>query len=219
MSKLLSTKLLYAPIFCIYGLAPIFHDVVGGGSKYELSDWMALLGIYVVGWFAVFPFLYFILKKELKSVRFVSVITARLFLVLIVQVISVSYFWKDSFAFYVSLPIVMNVSLLVMAIRRSDIYTGYDSVFSGVVSRPSYNSGTTFNNFAKTEFEEHDLNRSLGTSMSEINEFQIGKIDFDTARALEVNPSSGLPMIGGLSGIDMNSNSWGMGPNSSTNNN
>ncbi|QHP82806.1 hypothetical protein EO763_23220 (plasmid) [Pectobacterium odoriferum] len=217
MSKLLSTRLLYIPIFCIYGLAPIFHDVLVGAPRYALSDWMALIGIYVVGVFAVSPFIYFILKKELKCVRFVSSVTVRLAFVVIVQAFAVAYFWKDSVAFYVSLPVVMNVSFMIMAIRRSDISSGHYSSFLSVAV-PFGDSRISFNDISKTEFSEGYSGRSIGTSVPEINSFQSGKVGFDNSSILEVNPSSGLPMIGGLSGLDVNGNSWGNGSNSSMNN-
>lgn len=60
-------RISYIPVFSIYAVLPVIHDVIPYHNGYYSEDWAALAGMYALGVLISLP-LYYLLKKLMIKV-------------------------------------------------------------------------------------------------------------------------------------------------------
>ncbi|WP_438437455.1 hypothetical protein [Kluyvera sichuanensis] len=142
-----------------------------------------------------------------KTVEFFKL---RWILCLLILVSCITFFWRDSVALYISLPLSIIVSAFIMSVTklnsstRVGVVKDSDSgdlylVRSGIARRMSNIESINF----KSKVSDVDI---PVINVNHIGEFPNVGYKMDD---MIVNPSSGLPMMNGFGGIDVGGNTWG----------
>jgi hypothetical protein len=234
MKQSIFPRVLYVPLLVAYFGTPFIHDVYKFYSNFNIVDWSALLGIYSVGLIICSPLLYLVIKMEPKQNIQSMGFYCRIVFCNIVQVASVFLLWSNPEGMYVALLITMIMSFMVMAIGRKDL------VVSKCIIRDKktgalyqVKNGQAFL-LSDTSTETYLLNNK-GNNITELSSGNASSVDSNspviplssfsggigsvTNVGALINPSSGLPMTGGMSGLDVAGNSWGTNFNDPTSNN
>lgn len=222
-------KISYIPVFSLYAVLPLIHDVMLYHSDYRSEDWIALVGMYGLGLLVSSPLCYLLNKadKHGGGGSFVSIILLAL-LSLTLQIICLYLLWENAVFLYLAMSAVMVLSAALFAIGKKEFNlikdrdTGYvykirgnkayrltDSEMAG------YQSGAISEGITLAEFSSSQYS-GLDTSSSVLPmHFTSSNIDCNQSNA--INPASGMPMIGGISGLDVHGNSWGTNFNEPSN--
>lgn len=224
-------KLSYGPFFAMYFGFPIIHDVIPGCLYFESDDWFALLGLYAIGVLIALP-MFALLRKSTKS-QFKS--TAWQYggavLLTAIQMAVLISFWFESTYLYLASAIIMGISCVFILVggRKAEIfkdrnsgafycirggkaYPVHESELSKYQSKISDANIPVFD-FASASLSSFDSN----TSGFSVNSVTDGFTSNDYKTGMEINPSSGMPMVGGISGLDVHGNSWGTSFNEPSN--
>ncbi len=208
--KINAHRLSFISLILIYLSVPLIHDVVPGYLDFKLNDWGALLGIYALGCIAALPMFLLCVRSDGFKSKTVEFFKLRWILCLLILVSCITFFWRDSVALYISLPLSIIVSAFIMSVTklnsstRVGVVKDSDSgdlylVRSGIARRMSNIESINF----KSKVSDVDI---PVINVNHIGEFPNVGYKMDD---MIVNPSSGLPMMNGFGGIDVGGNTWG----------
>lgn len=226
---------IYSPLLILYAIGPIIHDVIPN---------LSLLGFVRVGYFTLFylasliafiPILLYIKRVESKKINFTLGISLRLAIGLGVYLVPYILFWSDWPLFHISLLISLYVSFLSMVAFRTglskqslllkDSATGsYYRIVNGkahlltegqddrikACNNAQFGAVQDFNSNALENYERKSVESFVGNHSTTYG-------STDTNDGFAINPASGMPMIGGMSGLDVHGNSWGTNFNEPSN--
>lgn len=221
----------FVPMFVMYFGFPLIRDVVPFHEIYTYQEWLALLGMYVIGTLLAAPLIYLLIKGSGKHLELGLTVRWMLFLVATLQIACMYYLWEQSAQLYLSMAITMGIisSLYAYGTKSTNIMRDKDTgnfyrLHRGKAHRLSeddvqkYMSGVIGTNISPYEFSSSAIagfdshasenNLSFNSSMFSSDNFSSG---------MSINPSSGSPMVGGISGHDISGNSWGTNFNEPTN--
>jgi len=222
-------RISYIPVFSIYAAIPLIHDVIPNHNGYYSEDWIALAAMYALGTLISLP-LFYLLKKADKSGSGVSIASLfpRLLASILAQVICLYFLWENSVYLYLSMSTVMVLSAVlfgagrkglnllkdkdtgnVYEIRGSKAYRLSDEMAARYQTSMS-GKGIALAEFSSSQYSGLDTN----SSVLPIN---FGASHTDISQGIAINPSSGMPMVGGISGLDIHGNSWGTNFNEPSN--
>ncbi|EGN2451091.1 hypothetical protein IIF46_003288 [Salmonella enterica] len=222
-------KIVYFPVFIIFAGVPLTHDVIPYHEWYNTEDWFALAGMYALGILIASP-LYYLLWKYDKYGKRCSVfsIISRVIFTLFLQIICSYFLWNDSPYLYLSLAAIMGISSVIFGcgqkalnllkdkdtgsvyeIRGCNAYKLDDAKVKRIQTN-MFTKGIQFSEFSPSQFTGFDANSTVFpvdcySSSSDMNQ------------SIVLNPSSGMPMVGGISGLDIHGNSWGTNFNEPSN--
>ncbi|WP_130100417.1 hypothetical protein [Siccibacter turicensis] len=229
------TKSLYAPILLLYFCAPIYHDVMAFSANYDFTDWVMLGVIYGIGTMFSFPLLYLLFKLEpkLTSCRGTGMRAGACLLLLIG---CIALFWNVSGLFYASLLVAILCSFFIMFLWRSDLNANakiYKENHTGAMYAVKNGKSRLLNvnevthvtalvDAGKLHIHEYVGDFNAGSSIASSPTFDNASlhsgVNLDSSSTNYVNPSTGLPMSGGMSGLDISGNTWGTSFNDPANN-
>ena len=206
-------RISFIPVFSIYAAIPIIHDVMPNHNRYYSEDWIALAGMYVLGTLISLP-LFYLLKKADKSGSGVSIASLfpRLLTSILAQVICLYFLWENSIYLYLSMSTVMVLSAVLFGAGRKGLNLLYRLSDEEAVRYQTSMSGKgiALAEFSSSQYSGLDTN----SSVLPIN---FGPSHTDINQGIAINPSSGMPMVGGISGLDIHGNSWGTNFNEPSN--
>lgn len=220
------TKALYAPILLLYFCAPIYHDVLIHSANYDVSDWLMLGVIYGIGLMFSFPLLYLLFKLEPKH-NISRRTCMRIATCLLLLIGCVAVFWEASGLFYASLLVAILCSFFIMFLWRDDLNVKavfYKEKTTGAIYEVKNRKSRLLNanevmhitalaDAGKMHIQEYisDFNTGSRITSSPIIDTAASHsgINFDSSSTNYINPASGMPMNGGISGLDITGNSWG----------
>ena len=229
MSKTKLCRIFYIPVFSLYAALPVFHDVMPYHNGYNSEDWIALAGMYALGMLVSSP-LYYLLKKADKTVgreSFASLIV-RVLTSICLQIICMYFFWENSIFLYLSMSTVMVLSVGVFGVGRTGLNLRKDKdtgniyeIRGGKTYRLSdaqaaayrsdiFDKEVTLAEFSSSQYSGLDMS----SPAAPVN-YSANNVDFN--QGVTINPSSGTPMVGGMSGLDIHGNSWGTNFNEPSN--
>jgi hypothetical protein len=232
MAKVSYRIIAYIPVFVMYFGFPLIRDVLPFHQDYSYEDWMALGGIYAVGALIASPFLYLLIKASNDDSKFglhtyKGGITATA-----LQFICLYSFWSYSVQLYIS----MAICMVIMSV----IYS-YTAKKNNLILDKDTGSLYRVRGYKAYRLEDEELERSkadiagrniqIGVfSSSSISGFDgnssVIPVSFSSTSSstdcgynsgIIINPSSGMPMVGGVSGLDIHGNSWGTNFNEPSN--
>lgn len=231
----IQAKWMYWPLFALYGLGPFTHDVVPYLSKITLSSMSYFALFYLVGFIAVVPAL--LIVKKIENGKLVVTTSIAFRMIAGVSIFAIPYlgFWSDWSAFYISIIVSFYASFICLIAFRKDLIKRKpllkDSAtgkFYKVKGGKAYllsereagdiylgktGGSITVMEFSSSAIVGFDSQSSVFSLNNSTNNF-----GFDNhTTGITVNPSSGMPMIGGISGVDIQGNSWGTNFNDPTN--
>ncbi|HHJ4617509.1 TPA: hypothetical protein ACQJI0_004493 [Citrobacter freundii] len=221
-------RISYIPVFSIYAVLPVIHDVIPYHNGYYSEDWAALAGMYALGVLISLPLYYLLKKIDDKGVykgALASVVRRALFSIFL-QLSCLYFFWEKSAYLYLSISVVMGLSVAILTVGRKDwgliknagntyevrdngTYKLKDSGSSG------YKTGIlgkelTLVEISSGQFLGHDSDSLVQPINSDLS-------NADFKQDTVINPSSGMSMTGGISGLDIHGNSWGTNFNEPSN--
>lgn len=225
-----TSRLVYIFMMLTYLSVPIVHDVLPYFSELRGGDWLALMGMYVVGIVATLPMMYLAFKLDVLSHIKGRSFYLRALTCLILQYLCIALLWGDSAALYVGMTILMFTSYIIMYIRRDDLLNS-----ATIIKDTSTGGYYMVQNGHHHRLSDVELNRYIAAislsgrhGMSNVESgtginpaaglpMNNGEPAFDAMdnswgsnlHDTSVNPSTGLPMNGGMSGLDVGGNSWG----------
>ncbi|QMM55146.1 hypothetical protein HVX06_21655 (plasmid) [Enterobacter sp. RHB15-C17] len=223
----ISTKLLYAPSLILYAMGPLIHDVLPNLSSIGLHGWGSIALLYLFGMVAIVPAFFVVKAFESRTIKIRPDSILRLMAGIGIFSIPYQFFWGDWAVFYISLVGSLYAFLLCMIVGRRDCLkpvtilrdrdTGnYYSIKGGnahLLSQQDINqyvSGSPGKKIRSFEFSSNEI--SGFDSHSPVIPLSFGlssNTNHDYNSGIIVNPSTGMPMIGGMSGLDIHGNSWG----------
>lgn len=230
----IKTMWIYLPLFVSYGLGPVVHDVAPYLSKLDLSSIGYFALLYFVGFIALVPVMLIVRKVEKDKLDVTTWIAFRMIAGVSIFAIPYIVFWSDWPLFYISLTVSFYASFLCLIAFRKDI-----------VRKKSFLKDNSTGKLYKvkrgkayllTEREAEDIHLGrTGESIAVMEFSSSGIIGFDSqspvfslnhssnnfsfdnhTTGITINPASGMPMIGGISGMDIQGNSWGTNFNDPT---
>lgn len=215
----------YLFILLTYFSVPLVHDIIPYHADFLLDDWLALLGMYIVGGIVALPLLLLAFKTDFHPNSGELSFYIRAFISLLLLGACVWFFWDNSKALYISLPLLMIVVFCIMSVGRGNPFK------SSIVLRDKKSCdiyqvknrvarelrGDKTNDYASKEHEGNippgAIHPASAVPMSGgLSGFVVGGNSWDNSNcepAITVNPATGLPMNGGMSGVDVGGNSWG----------
>lgn len=222
-------RISYIPVFSLYATLPLFHDVMPNHSGYYSEDWIALAGMYALGTLISLP-LFYLLKKADKSGIRVSI--ASLFLRLLTSIsallICLYFFWENPIYLYLSMSAVMVLSAPLFGAGRKGLNLLKDKDTGNIyeirgnkayklsgAEAAGYRASMFGNGLALAEFSSSQYS-GLDTN-STVLPINFSSSYTDLNQGIAINPSSGMPMVGGISGLDIHGNSWGTNFNEPSN--
>lgn len=231
----ISTRLIYSPFLLLYAMGPLVHDIIPYQFKLNLRVIGGFSLLYLIGLVSLLPIYMLIRNVEKKRLRIRRSIVLRMIASLSFFSVPYFVFWGDWSLFYISLVLSVYASLVCMIAWRKDVSkrvtllrdsdTGnYYRVKGGLAYRLSDNEVSELKGrfagrhfpvveFASTEIIGFDNQSNVIPVNSGASSYNHSEI----STGMYVNPSSGMPMIGGISGIDIHGNSWGTNFNEPSN--
>lgn len=200
--KALVSRIAYISILLIYASVPLVHDVIPYHTDFRMDDWLALSGMYVLGGIAALPLIMLAFRTEF-SARGTS--HYRVIISLFIQIIGISLLWNNSKALYIFLPVLIVTTFFFMTFghgrqfKSPGVYNNVNSAdFHGV------------RNGIDRKLSESEYKHSQAKNALEIPRFNIqAASNAEADSQVHTNPSSGLPMYNGVSGLDVGGNTWG----------
>lgn len=222
-------RIFYIPVFTLYAALPIVHDVLPYHKGYSGEDWAALAGMYALGMLISSP-LYYLLKKadKFRGADSFAFLILHVLTSIFLQLTCLYFFWENSAYLYLSMSTVMAFSAVLFGIGRKglnlfkdkdtgDIYEirGSKAYRLSEAEAARYRTDMFGKNVVLAEFSSSQYSGlETNPAVLPINS-SASNMDFN--QGLTVNPSSGMPMIGGISGLDIHGNSWGTNFNEPSN--
>lgn len=209
-------------MLAIYFMGPIIRDVIPNYIFYDYEDWLALAGMYTVGLIAAFPLALPLVKPRRYWNRASGGLCCIALLGILLQILCAIYFWANGVIMYLSMSIVIclaGVAAIYMGKKsckhshgaaissvnrlHSNLYDKREPASSFLLKPLGYNAGVLGN----VPGSNSALTQPLSTTFVDdaINSDFSPEMNIDTS----INPTTGLPMIGGISGLDVGGNIWG----------
>lgn len=211
-------KIVFITFFCIYFGFPLVRDVFPFHLDYSLEDWFALLGMYILGMGFALPLFIFLLKNRKakkwsdKREIFSAIVGVAL------QMVILAASWKFSVTVYLFMALTPLSIFFLLAFKRDkcrllrDVDTGTFYKVKGNRISPLSAGDMYFQegkhvvaDFSSSSIPGFDGSASV-VAFDSTSFFRNGS---DYASNTIINPSSGMPMIGGVSGLDVHGNSFG----------
>jgi len=223
-------KCFFSTILFIHFGTPILRDIIPSHTFYHYEDWLALAGMYAIVILTALPMITFLIK----SPRVVGKNNRVLFFLalsgMVLQILSLNYFWLNHVVMYVFMAFIISIVGVVAIFIGKNCGTYSANANPSVLENTHNNLYTIIDNHSSTLLKNFGSNTKLleGTSKpnSHIGEpfpasFLSAATGNDCIRhdglGILINPSTGLPMVGGMSGIDVQGNSWGTNNNDVSN--
>lgn len=219
------SKIAYFPVLMIYAGLPLVHDVIPYHRVYSSEDWLALAGMYVLGTLIAFPLLYLLRKSDKYGYgNSVNSIIPRVFITVLMQLVSLYLLWNEPAFLYLSMAVIMGVSAVIFGYGKKGLNLLRDKD-TGNLYEIRGAKAYRLNDFDAARFQS--ISMSKGLQFAEFSSSDV--IGFDVSSSVQsvnhsfsntdlvINPSSGMPMIGGISGLDIHGNSWGTNFNEPSN--
>lgn len=217
-------RISYIPVFILYAALPLFHDVMPNHNGYYSEDWIALAGMYALGSLISLPLFYLLKKADKNGVGVpISSLFLRLLTSISAQLICLYSLWENSIYLYLSMSVVMVLSAVLFASRRmgfnllkdkdtGDIYElrGSKAYRLTDTEVTGFGKGVMLAEFSSSQYSTQD-------STSTVIPINFNSSNTDINQGIAINPSSGMPMVGGISGMDIHGNSWGTNFNEPSN--
>lgn len=227
----ISTRLLYAPFVLLYFSGIITHDVLPNLSNLDVRWIGYLMLFFIIGVAAILPGVMIVLSVEMRKVEINAGLCMRFALGTCAFFISYFYFWNDWSSFYISLVISIYISLIGMIILRKDcrkqqailrdkMSGDLYKIRAGKAYRLSDDEAKKYqsNNIPAYDFSSGSLSGSDSNfTVIPLSSVSDGSASNDYNTGIAINPSSGMPMVGGISGMDVHGNSWGTNFNEPSN--
>ncbi|WGC22764.1 hypothetical protein NFL61_22950 (plasmid) [Enterobacter ludwigii] len=230
-----SAKAIYSPLLIMYAIGPLMHDVIPLHSEIGLERGLYFTLFYLVALIAILPILLFVRKLEPKTISLTLGITLRMAIGLCVFLVPYVLLWSDWSLFHISLLIALYVSFLSMVAFRTEL--SKQSSFLKNSATGSYYKIVDGKPYRLTEGEVDELRANSPARLEYVRELNLCSLDGnelhrnesnlinhsdtygnpDPNYGLVVNPTSGMPMVGGISGLDVHGNSWGTNFNEPSN--
>ncbi|MBF4180627.1 hypothetical protein [Lelliottia nimipressuralis] len=221
----------FIPVFVMYYGFPLIRDVLPYYQGYRLDDWLALGGLYALATLIATPLLFLMVKSASGDFKPRFKIPVSMLIAATIQVTCLFFLWEDSIPLYVSMGIAMGLSSVLYAystrgvnlivdkdtgniyrVHKGKAYRLSDSEVERCKNDTSGRFKPTgeFSSGSVSGFDSHSsvIPVSFGLSSNANHDYNSGII---------VNPSTGMPMIGGMSGLDIHGNSWGTNFNEPSN--
>lgn len=230
-----SAKAIYSPLLILYAIGPFIHDVIPHHSLFGFERVGYFTLFYLVTLIAFLPILLYIKRVESKTINLTLGISLRLAIGLGVYLVPYIFFWSNWSLFHISLLISLYASFLSMVAFRTvlskqssllkDSATGsYYRIIGGKahpLTEVEVDEIRTCNTAQFGTVREFNLN-TLENYEQQSNESYVGNHSItygstDTNGGFVINPASGMPMVGGMSGLDIHGNSWGTNFNEPSN--
>lgn len=231
----LSAKTIYYPFLIIYAVGPLLHDVIPHLSIIGLERGGYFSLFYFVALIATLPIVFFIKRVESKTINLSPSIISRMALGLGVFVVPYVLFWSDWALFHISLLIALYVSFLSLVSFRKGL-SGRSSLLKDSATG-SYYMTVNGKPYRLTEKRVEEIRASNAAQIEYAQEFNPDSLDTfkqfsnessfikypdsyssnDANGGIDINPASGSPMVGGISGLDIHGNSWGTNFNEPSN--
>lgn len=224
MKNLMLYKSPYIFILVSYFLVPIFHDVLPYATVFRSSDWIALLAIYFAGFLAATPLIYFVVKNEPREPKNKLGWSFRVCGCFIAEMILLVVVWDKGAVVYPLLAVYIITTFIFVRVKRNDLLFGITilkdkntgrmyRIIDGKKNLMSENDVIDISkqghSFKIREFDSVGINTGItGVGHHSFTDTNFNKTD-NHFPDLYVNPTSGLPMNGGMSGLDVAGNSWG----------
>ncbi|HDR2474387.1 hypothetical protein ACKURH_26685 [Enterobacter soli] len=222
-----SAKIIYSPFLILYAMGPFIHDVVPYLRKIDFRAGLHFTLLYLIVLLTLIPLLFLIKKVESKYINLTVSIIVRLLSGTGLFLVPYVVFWSDWPMFYVSLIITLYASFLCMVVNRKEVKHTVLLKDSATGALYKFKGGKAYrlNDFDAARLQSISMSRGLQFaefSSSDVTGFDVNSsvqsVDHSFSNTdLIVNPSSGMPMIGGISGLDIHGNSWGMNFNEPSN--
>lgn len=216
-------KITFLPIVVMYFGFPILRDVLPYYDGFTFEDWLALGGVYVVGALIAAPYLFRVSKHDNEWSGSKLLPSGLAIAIPVVQGSVLALFWNNSIAVYLCMAITMAFASVIVISRdkRANIIIDKDT---GKFYRIKGDKAYLLSDEVAGKFSLDKMSRSF--SLTEFSSSSISGFDSsssvipvgyassnfehtDSNTGLVINPSSGLPMVGGISGVDVHGNSWG----------
>lgn len=224
MKNLTLYKSPYIFILVCYLSVPIFHDVFPYATVFRSSDWFALLAIYFAGFLAAAPLICFVVKNEPRVPRNKLGWIVRVWGCFIAEMFLLVVAWENGAVIYPLLAVYIITTFIVVRVKRNDLLFSVTlfkdkntgrmyRIIDGKKNLMSENDVIDISNqghsFKIREFDSVVINTGItGVGNHSFTDANFNKTD-NHFPDLYVNPTSGLPMNGGMSGLDVAGNSWG----------
>ena len=222
-----SAKLIYVPLFVSYMAGPLLHDVLPYKFQIGIHEVGALFLLYLAGLIIILPSLLLVKKLENKLLKLSPELITRLILGISLFIVPYILLWNEWSFFYIALALAMNISMLLMVLGRKDSLASTAflkdkdtgnvyKIKRGKAYRLSpdealqYQASLATQKIPTTTFSS-SLIPEFDSNASEIlMSYASSGCDFlEKNSDMMINPSTGLPMIGGIAGLDVQGNSWG----------
>jgi|GEM_PF-771738 len=222
MKRKLSHLFFYMPIITGYFIIPLIHDVFKYSAMYKSSDWLSLVIIYVVGIMISLPVLYLAFKMETRVSERRAGWYLRMLLCYVSSGALLVLSWGSGSALYSCLPLIIVLTFLIMTIGRKEIKSP-TTILRDVNTSALYEIRNGMPYLLSPEKNRAFLSAPGKFEVVDVSNFNTSDKSYVTSGLLEsqtsysgdlggttyINPSSGLPMNGGMSGVDVAGNSWG----------
>ncbi|WP_285112603.1 hypothetical protein [Leclercia adecarboxylata] len=231
MKKSNHWKLVYLPVFAVYFSFPIIRDVIPGYEYYEMDDWLTLAGLYLIGIVVALPVLLLLKMTAIERFKSSTWRYVGALLMTAMQIAVLISFWHQSNYLYISSAIMMGVSCVIIGIgiQKVELFKDQSTgAFYRVADGKKYPISEDELERYRSKFADgrapivQILSDSSNGSDSNFSVFPLSSVsdgsasnDYNTGMA--INPSSGMPMVGGISGMDVHGNSWGTNFNEPSN--
>lgn len=222
-------RISYIPVFSLYAALPLFHDVIPNHNGYYSEDWIALAAMYALGTLFCLP-LFYLLRKLDKSRNDVSITTLflRLLTTISAQIVCLYFLWGNTIFLYLSMTAVMVLSTVLFGERSKGLNLLKDKDTGSIYEI----RGNKAYRLSDGDAARYQTSMSgMGMNLAEFSSSQYSGLDTnstflpdyfisnstDLNQGIAINPASGMPMVGGISGLDIHGNSWGTNFNEPSN--
>lgn len=194
----------------IHFTLPLLRDIVPNYQQYQVEDWLAFVGIYCLAIISALPLMYGIKSFGTSFSRFELSQFIPASILITLQVVVATVFWSNPVLMYLLVAVIVTVTgALISYLSRGTCGVRNQDPANWNQSSPNQHltkSGSPFLMSSEFTLSDHSRNDS---NPDVSNSYSPGDIQSVSLSDNVLNPSSGSPMIGGMSGLDMNGNSWG----------
>lgn len=225
----ISARIIYYPLLTLYAIGPLIHDFIPNYSMLGVERGAYFALFYLVGLLVLLPILLYVKRVESKNINLTLGIGLRLALGLGIYVVPYIFFWSDWPLFHISLVISLYASFFSMVAFRT-LRTGQLTLLREVGGTCYIGKDGALYPLAEGKV---DATKSYGSvlvdSVTEFSSKTLGNNEYQSSgnnhtnyngadsAGFVINPASGMPTVGGISGLDIHGNSWGTNFNEPSN--
>lgn len=223
MTKGSFRKISFIPVFVMYFGFPLIRDVLPYHNDYSLQDWLALGGMYAIGLLIATPLLYLLIKTSGVISKSRLSLYGSILVASTIQMACMYLFWDSATTLYILMVLIMAMMSVIYAYASKNTYLICDKDtgnFYRIKGNKAYR-------IANEDIERYKANVSgQYIPMSIFSSNSISGFDHSSSviplsytssslthsdynSGVTINPSTGMPMVGGISGLDIHGNSFG----------